>query len=346
MMANNKDIYSRHAHYLEQYYNGQADRFIPFLNKAMKKIKAELLKTNTVNNANRQKAKLDLIEEIIQEHYGEFTVEIQEELALFANSEAEFAVGALESEGVYNTKLPSASQTAAAINARPFNGVILKDYFKNFPKQQAKAIRNTISTGFFEGNTTQQIVSEVLGTKSSGYTDGFVNISRTSADRMVRTSLNHTSATAKEKVFEDNDDLIPYYEWVSTLDSRTSHLCQSRDGNVYKVGKGPLPPAHYNCRSTTSPVFDEDVKLVKGELTKIDQGGLRSSLDGNVSGDINYNDWLKRQNKSFQIDALGTKRAELFRKGGLTVDKFVNDKGKTLTLEQLKTKYPTAWGKI
>ena len=57
----------------------------------------------------------------------------------------------------------------------------------------------------------------------------------------------------------------------------------------------------------------------------------------------NYNTWLKGQSKIFQIDVLGKTKADLFREGGLSVDKFVNNTGQTLTLDQLRSKYPTAW---
>ncbi len=49
---------------------------------------------------------------------------------------------------------------------------------------------------------------------------------------------------------------------------------------------------------------------------------------------MNYNDWLKTQSNAFQDQTLGPARAELFR-GGLSVDKFVNNAGKAFTLEQL-----------
>jgi len=199
--------------------------------------------------------------------------------------------------------------------------------------------------GFYEGKTTAEIVRDVIGTKSQNYKNGILNVSRTNAERMVRTALSHTSSVARNKTFTDNSDLIPYYEWVSTLDGRTSPVCRARDGNVYKVSKGPLPPAHYNCRSTTAPLFKSDVKVDGKKLTKLDQGGTRASIDGQVSADLNYNDWLKKQSKAFQVDVLGKDKAKLFRDGGITMDKFVNDRGQALTLAELKTKYPTAWDK-
>lgn len=49
---------------------------------------------------------------------------------------------------------------------------------------------------------------------------------------------------------------ISEYEWVSILDSRTSEICRSRSGLRYRYGRGPLPPAHPNCRSMIVPVVD------------------------------------------------------------------------------------------
>ena len=43
----------------------------------------------------------------------------------------------------------------------------------------------------------------------------------------------------------------------------------------------------------------------------------------------------KRQPTSFQDEVLGVERAKLFR-GGMNVDKFTDDEGRTLTLDQLK----------
>ena len=44
---------SRHAHYLEQYYNGQANKGIPFLNRIGKKMRLEMKKTNTITSQAR-----------------------------------------------------------------------------------------------------------------------------------------------------------------------------------------------------------------------------------------------------------------------------------------------------
>ena len=337
------DKYTRHAHYLEQYYNGQASKIDKYLNKIAKELRLELTKTQTVTSQARITKLLAFTEGLVLEQLGMFTDGLNEQIPLFAESEADFASSTLKLEGDFETVIPAPGQIMAAVNARPFNNRLLKDYLTGFSKDQAALVKQAVSSGFYEGQTTQEIVRGIVGTKSQGFKNGVLNISRTSGERMVRTALNHTSSVAKNKFFEDNIDLIPYYEWVATLDSRTSPICRSRDGKVWKVGKGPLPPAHYNCRSSTVPLLKNQVNK---DGTKKLIGGKRASVDGPVSADLNYNDWLKNQSKSFQVDVLGETKTDLFRKGGLTMDKFVNNKGQELTLDQLKTKYPTAWDKI
>ncbi len=345
-MPNTTDVYSRHAHYLEQYYNGQADKITPFLNRIAKDLRLELTKTQTVISKARIDKLLAFTEDLVVSQLGAFTDDFGGQLELFAVSEAEFAASTIVAQGeTLQVVLPAAAQLQGAINSRPFNNKLLKDYLGNFSKDQAKMVRDAVSMGFYEGKTTQDIVQGIVGTKSQGYKNGILNVSRTSAERMVRTALSHTSNTAKSKVFEDNEELIPYYEWLSTLDGKTSAICRSLDGQVLKTGKGRLPPAHLNCRSTTSPLFKEDVRKKDGKLVKNKLGGKRASIDGTVSADLNYNDWLAKQSKSFQVDVLGEKKAELFRNGGLTMDKFVNNRGQSLNLEQLKDKYPTAFKK-
>ena len=346
------DIYSRHQHFLEQFYNGQANKINKYLNKIAKELRIELQKTQTVTSQARIAKLLSFSEELVNSQLGQFTDELSEQIELFAESEASFASETLKLQGDFETVIPAPAQLNAAINARPFNNRLLKDYLTGFTKDQGKMVRDAVSMGFFEGKPTQEIVRGIIGTRSQNFKNGILNVTRTSGERMVRTALSHTASVAKNKFYEDNEDLIPYYEWVSTLDGRTSSICRSRDGKVWKVSKGPLPPAHPNCRSTTVPLLKDQVrhaaktKANPSGLVKNDIGGTRASIDGQVSADLNYNDWLKRQSKSFQVDVLGKTKADLFRKGGLTMDKFVNNKGQELTLDQLKTTYPTAWGKL
>lgn len=348
MSDNLTDIFSRHAHFVERYKSGVVKQIDPMLIRIIEDLRKELLKTRTVTGKTRIKQKLDFVEALLTGELSKYSEIVAENVEQFATSEAGFTAKTLAKENaLFETIIPAQAQLNAAVRRRPFNTKLLNTYLKDFTKEQSRAVRNAIAQGFAEGQTTESIVRQIVGTKAANYQNGLLNVTRTSAKRMTRTALAHTSNVARGQVFEDNSDLIPFYEWVSTLDSRTSDICMGLDGTVYKVGKGKLPPAHFNCRSTTSPLFKDEVDVsAKGQLSKKDGlGGVRSSTDGPVSADLNYNDWLGKQTDEFVIEALGPTKAKLFRDGKMKVSQFTNRDNMPLTLKELEKKYPISWEK-
>lgn len=111
------------------------------------------------------------------------------------------------------------------------------------------------------------------------------------------------------------------------------HNCQARDGTVYPVNSGPRPPAHPNCRSTTTYVL-KSFKELGVDLPEFSES-TRASMDGQVPAKLTYNEWLKGKDAAFQNDVLGPTRAKLFR-AGMPVDRFVNRAGDRLTLDALR----------
>ena len=225
---------------------------------------------------------------------------------------------------------PAPEQLYAATHARPFQGRLLKEWYKGLPDATFRRVRETIRNGYVEGQTTEQIVRAIRGTRT---TSGIMDQSRRGATAAVRTALAHTANVARNEVYRANRNLIKGVEWVSTLDGRTSAICRARDGKMWPVDKGPRPPAHPNCRSSTIPV----VKSYRQLGLKGTDKGTRSSMNGQVSGELNYDQWLRRQPKAFQDEVLGVSKAKLFR-DGLTVDKFVDRAGNELTLDQLRAR--------
>ena len=71
----------------------------------------------------------------------------------------------------------------------------------------------------------------------------------------------------------------------------------------------------------------------------------RASMDGQVPADQTYGQWLKKQSAERQDDILGKTRGALFRKGGLEFDRFYNDKGRYLTLDELRQRDAAAFDK-
>lgn len=145
---------------------------------------------------------------------------------------------------------------------------------------------------------------------------------------------------------------------------------------------GARPPAHINCRSTMVPIlggeqivgerafvtdtrtakdqtkdFRADAKEQAGDKWKSMTPAERNkAIDkqrvawaekniGRVPSTTNYNDWLSRQPAAFQDEVLGKTKGALFRRGGLTLDQYVDRNGNELTLVQLRSKYPDAFDK-
>ena len=71
--------------------------------------------------------------------------------------------------------------------------------------------------------------------------------------------------------------------------------------------------------------------------------GTRASMDGQVAAETAYGEWLKKQSAARQDQVLGPVRGKLLRDGGLTVDRFANDKGVWLSIEQLRERDAAAF---
>lgn len=238
---------------------------------------------------------------------------------------------------------PTDTQLWAAVNSRPFQGRLLKEWVSDYSEGARKRLRDAIRTGFVEGETIDQMIRRVRGTAANQYRDGVLETTRRGAEALVRTSVNHTANAARSQLYVQNDDLVKGVRWVATLDSRTTLVCASRDGHVYPPDSGPRPPAHINCRSTTVPVLKSWKEL--GISLPEAPEGTRASMDGQVPASQTYDTWLRGRSAEFQDEVLGVTKAKLFRDGGLTLDRFVDRAGNELTLDQLRKKEMSAFEK-
>jgi SPP1 gp7 family putative phage head morphogenesis protein len=157
---------------------------------------------------------------------------------------------------------------------------------------------------------------------------------------LVRTSINQVSNAASQQVYEANQDVTEKYRYVATLDTRTSAICRALDGREFEYGKGPTPPQHFNCRSTTVAVVDYE-----GLGLTPPKPGRRASMDGPVPANKSYGEWLSEQSKATQAEVLGPEKVAYFtrlsNKYGPkdAIAKMVRDDGSELTLEQLRKRY-------
>lgn len=84
-------------------------------------------------------------------------------------------------------------------------------------------------------------------------------------ERLVRTESTYVANATTAKRYESYG--VQTYEFVATLDNRTSSICRSLNGETFKISEfspgSNAPSMHPNCRSTISPSSDELTKFNK-----------------------------------------------------------------------------------
>lgn len=180
------------------------------------------------------------------------------------------------------TKLAGARATWKAATTRELgaSGELLEQSFKDLSSSQALALSRLLRKGAVNGLSNSEILKELRDPKSGM----LVRFGRQNAT-IIRTAMQHVSNSARQTVWEENDDIVTGYRWVSVLDDKTSDICEELDGEVFEIGEGPLPPAHYNCRSTTVAVLDKRFDVLQ-------QGATRSSAEGYVPLDTTFDQWM------------------------------------------------------
>jgi len=339
------DALTRHQIYLQRYGSATVRKILALLKRSDAQILERLLREDlSALSRTRQERLLTEMRRSFESAYTDATGALQLDLEALATYEGEYQLDLFRR--VLPVKLetvaPSADQLLAAVNSRPFQGKLLKEVYTELSASAFRKVRDKIRAGIVEGRTTDQVVRDIRGRRSMGFRDGILASNRRATETVVRTAINHTANTAREYTYERNGNLIKGVRWNSTLDGRTSAVCRARDGKVYEPGKGPRPPAHFNCRSSTSPVT-KSWRELGFDIDELPPA-TRASMNGQVPADQDYDTWLRKQPKAFQEEVLGPTRAKLFRKG-LKMERFVDRKGSTLTIEELKRQERDLWEK-
>ena len=229
------------------------------------------------------------------------------------------------------------------------NGEVLEKAFRGIAVDQAEQFSQVVRNGLLTGETTPSIAKRLIGNLQFGEEAKTVRqlvaaggqstaVADNQVMALVRTSINQVANTASQQVYEANQDITKKYRYVATLDSRTSSICAALDGREFEYGRGPMPPQHFNCRSTTVPIIDPDI-LPPSTIAK------RASADGPVPINTSYGQWLKDQPLKTQQDVLGPGKVPYFNrlveKYGArdAMAKLVRDDGSELTLGQLRKRY-------
>ena len=231
------------------------------------------------------------------------------------------------------------------------NGEVVSKAFRGIAVDQSERFSQVVRQGLLTGEPTPDIAKRLIGSLQFGERaktpkqliaagGQATAVADNQVMALVRTSINQVANTASQQVYEANQDITPRYRYVATLDTRTSSICRALDGREFEYGKGPLPPQHFNCRSTTVPVIDYDALGFDPPPPS-----KRAAAGGMVPANESYGQWLAKQDLPTKAKALGAGKVAYFDKLAAkygpkdAIAKLVRDDGSELTLEQLRARY-------
>jgi SPP1 gp7 family putative phage head morphogenesis protein len=239
------------------------------------------------------------------------------------------------------------------------NGEVVSKAFRGIAVDQAERFSQVVRNGLLTGESTPAIAKRLIGRLQFG-DYGPLSVKQLAAAggeltavannqvmALVRTSINQVANAASQQVYEANQDITKKYRYIATLDTKTSARCRALDGREFEYGKGPMPPQHFNCRSTTVPILDYNQlgKDLGIENLEPPPSGKRAASGGMVPSDTTYGEWLKKQPRSVQNDAIGADKVPYFNrladKYGAkdAMAKLVRDDGSELSLDDLRKRY-------
>jgi SPP1 gp7 family putative phage head morphogenesis protein len=331
------DKFIRHSVYIDRLAEGEAADIAKHLNREVfpvlyDKLIAGLSKVPL----NQKRYAMKRLREMVQAtdkliaagmvKAGNASVQRLQSLALY---EADW-VGKTVSKTVpldITMNMPSRAALEAIVTTKPMQGKKLKTWFKGYSKSVKANIAKQARIGISTGESISQIGRRLKSTLKGKSTSQIKAV--------ARTAVQETVGRARQMTYAKNKDLISSWQFVATLDMRTTLVCIDNDGKVFSIGDGPQPPIHFQCRSTSVPVIKAWQEL------GIDPppAATRASMNGAVSDKVTYKEWLAGKKDTAQgrrdiMTVLGKKRGEAFIKG-TPITSMVDRNKKPISIDRL-----------
>ncbi len=271
--------------------------------------------------------------------FTEMRKRLEEGLEPFADAEVEWQTRVLGETIPVKVSVthPTAQQLREIIRSNPFEGEVLREHFKNVETRLVNSALRVVRTGLAEGQTTDEIVRRIRGTRGL---PGVFGRTRREVATLTRSAITHVANGSRESLYAENAEVIKGAQWVATLDSATCPTCAGLDGQVFEPGNGTRPPAHHQCRCTTIPVLKSwrELGIKLPELPPATRAQVRADLNGQPSEKVSFSGWLRKQPAVVQNEVLGPTRAKLWRSGKADIRSFTAPDGSILPLPELEKK--------
>ena len=321
--------------------NRQKRQAINILNDVEKRIVSTLSEGELLQfSRNKINSVISSLHDPIKTAYETIKNETQDTLDGLVEIQIKAAYDSLASVVINTSVALPAAGVIAQLNKPLMQGALFSDWVSKQSADTIFKVSGAIREGVFLGETNQDIIRRIAGTKT---TPGLIEISRKSAASLVQTATHQVGNNARQAVYEANDDVVTATAWLATLDSHTCPRCIARSGLIWKnnsdhtpIGHSvpyQIPPIHFNDRCILTPIVDSEY-LPKGLPV-----GERASSLGPVKADITFKEYLDLVDENQVEDMLGKGRAEMFKSGQITLRQLIDQQGNELSLAELKSLY-------
>jgi SPP1 gp7 family putative phage head morphogenesis protein len=197
----------------------------------------------------------------------------------------------------------------------PASGQTVREMLMNFGTSMLTKVSQQIKIAYANNLKPSELTDDIIGSSESRFNDGLFSTFGNQNATILATLLQFFSTATQASIASEH---YAQYQWISILDSKTTLICRSRNGNIYTYGEGPLPPAHWYCRSKI-------VALTQGE----ELHNIPST----------FFEWVTAQPREFIDDAfVGSIAAKLVTKDVSLRDISISGIAKPLTISQFKNK--------
>jgi SPP1 gp7 family putative phage head morphogenesis protein len=258
------------------------------------------------------------------------------ELKALANTSSKFHNSTLKQSlgKVYRSKV----YTGLKVNDLIINSAgTYSEQIASISLSQQRKIKDVVRKGMIDNLAVNKIAKNV---------GNAIDLPAAQLKTLSRTAITETSSNISNATYKLNEDVIDGYQYVATLDSRTSLICGRLDGKVFRLddNRGVRPPQHFNCRSTTVPIVKSYEDLNNTDSSRISKrrlkrlsGSKRASFNGQVPSETNFEKFLSQQDDNFKLTVLGNKRrVEIFNTGKLKFTQFSTKEGQLVSVGRLE----------
>ena len=162
------------------------------------------------------------------------------------------------------------------------DGLNFSDRIWRDKERLLNTLQGELTRGLIRGEPYGKIAQRIAGR---------MGVARSAAARLVETEAAFFSSRGQLDAFRDLG--VEQYEFVATLDSKTSETCREMDGKVLPLSEFKpgitAPPLHCHCRSTTCPYFDDEFTEGETRAARDPETGKTVQVDSRLS----YEEWKR-----------------------------------------------------